>query len=416
MVIMADNKDSQPFLDTTSGEVAVFKAVAKARPAGAHRYFHLMAMRSLVFQESGKEVPIDDLTRKIGQYWNQAYFDDNEVDPDDVAEGTMDPDVAAPSLESSSSSKSASPPAETESETESHGPPRKKQRRDPSSSKDAEDEEIKQESDAATDDEDTKPLHNKLKRNGGSTAGEKFINYYIHPHFRVEFSLPHDFEPQMLERAKREDGPASPRGVSPSPATPIASRGGRKSTAGGGRGGRKSQAQQQQHQQQAKAEVESSSIDESKDDYGDVEMAESSLSPARSPKASALTATAKAAARKRSRTRSISGVAVASMSKGKTPLVSRLADSDSSLSEPEDGGDDDDSEEEDEEDGDEDGGEDSLASGATPAAEHTEDEAPSTTGMIPLMPPFCVSRRVPSFAEYSPQPLTPTYPLFHRLI
>lgn len=67
----------KPFLDTTAGEAAFFRAVAHARPAGAHRYFHMITARSMIRAETGQELAISELWTKLGQYFNLQYFDSN---------------------------------------------------------------------------------------------------------------------------------------------------------------------------------------------------------------------------------------------------------------------------------------------------------------------------------------------------
>jgi Chromatin modification-related protein EAF7 len=65
------------FLDDTLGELALFKAVAHARPAGAHRYFHIISIRQRIKETAGCEVSIEDLWKKIGSYWHLDAVESN---------------------------------------------------------------------------------------------------------------------------------------------------------------------------------------------------------------------------------------------------------------------------------------------------------------------------------------------------
>jgi MRG-binding protein len=74
---MVSAVSTSAFLDTVSGELAFFKGVAHARPAGAHRFFHVIAIRSTIRAETGQEVSIEDLWTKLGKYYDLQYFDSN---------------------------------------------------------------------------------------------------------------------------------------------------------------------------------------------------------------------------------------------------------------------------------------------------------------------------------------------------
>ncbi|KAF9517286.1 hypothetical protein BS47DRAFT_1390069 [Hydnum rufescens UP504] len=84
------------FLDATLGELALFKAVAHARPAGAHRYFHIISIRQRIKETAGSEVSIEDLWKKIGSYWHLDAVESNELLEGDI----NDPDVSSPPLPS----------------------------------------------------------------------------------------------------------------------------------------------------------------------------------------------------------------------------------------------------------------------------------------------------------------------------
>lgn len=271
------------------------------------------------------------------------------MDPNDVENESQDPDIAAPSLNSYTSAASDSEIVEADE------PPRKKQRQNPTDEFFA-----------------SSPLSSAADHKNGIDHGDhpkegKALNYHVHPHFRSEFVLPvREFHALMRQRALRTDDVVSSRGNSPelelvellyAPAT--------KATGRKGRPSRKAQ-------QAAKAE--GSIIADALDGYSDTsapaplatagneEDGERTGSPTRS----------KGGAVRRSRTRSVS---MAAKPKQQIPSFGG-ADSDSSLSEPDEGG-----EEGPRAEGEEQYEEaaESIFSIPTPA-EHTEDEAPSVQG------------------------------------
>jgi hypothetical protein len=277
------------------------------------------------------------------------------VDPNDVENESQDPDIAAPSLNSSASAASDSEAAEADE------PPRKKQRQNPTGEFSAS--------------PPLSPAPNKngteLKSGNDSPKEGKTLNYNLHPHFRSEFCLPmQEFHTLMHQRALKTDPVTSSGGNSPEPeSVELSYATVTKATGRKGRPPKKSQ-------QAAKAEesmivdVLGSNSEESAPALGPTagneDEAERTGSPARSPRA-------KGGAKRRGRTRSVSA---ATKPKQQPPPFGD-ADSDSSLSEPDEAG----AEElraEGEEQQDEEAVE-SIFSGATPA-EQTDDEAPSAQG------------------------------------
>lgn len=278
------------------------------------------------------------------------------MDPNDVQNESQDPDIAAPSLNSSASAASDSELAEADE------PPRKKQRQNLTGEFSA-----------------SSPLSPAPDKNGtelkssdsDSLKESKALNFNLHPHFRSEFCLPvPEFHTLMYQRALKTDPVISSGGNTPelelvelsyTTATKITGRKGRPP---------------KKAQQAAKAE-ESMVVDVLEDSSeesvhllgpttGNEDEVERTDSPVRSPKA-------KGSAKGHSRTRSLS---TAAKPKQQPPPFGD-ADTDSSLSEPDDGGE----EElrvEGEEHLDEEAVE-SIFSGATPV-EQTEDEAPSVQG------------------------------------
>ena len=61
---------SIPFLDTVEGEIAFFRSIMRARPIGLHRHFHVLSIRTVIHQDTGRYVSIDDLWEKLRGCYN----------------------------------------------------------------------------------------------------------------------------------------------------------------------------------------------------------------------------------------------------------------------------------------------------------------------------------------------------------
>ena len=61
---------SMPFLDTVEGEIAFFRSIMRARPIGLHRHFHVLSIRTVIHQDTGRYVSIDDLWEKLRSCYN----------------------------------------------------------------------------------------------------------------------------------------------------------------------------------------------------------------------------------------------------------------------------------------------------------------------------------------------------------
>lgn len=59
-----------PFLDTVEGEIAFFRSIMRARPIGLHRHFHVLSIRTVIHQDTGQYVSIDDLWEKLRSCYN----------------------------------------------------------------------------------------------------------------------------------------------------------------------------------------------------------------------------------------------------------------------------------------------------------------------------------------------------------
>ena len=61
---------STPFLDTVEGEIAFFRSLMRARPIGLHRHFHVLSIRTVIHQDTGRYVTIDDIWEKLQACYN----------------------------------------------------------------------------------------------------------------------------------------------------------------------------------------------------------------------------------------------------------------------------------------------------------------------------------------------------------
>jgi MRG-binding protein len=61
---------SLPFLDTVEGEIAFFRSIMRARPIGLHRHFHALSIRTVIHQDTGQYVSIDDVWEKLRSCYN----------------------------------------------------------------------------------------------------------------------------------------------------------------------------------------------------------------------------------------------------------------------------------------------------------------------------------------------------------
>ena len=59
-----------PFLDTVEGEIAFFRSIMRARPIGLHRHFHVLSIRTVIHQDTGQYVSIDDVWEKLRSCYN----------------------------------------------------------------------------------------------------------------------------------------------------------------------------------------------------------------------------------------------------------------------------------------------------------------------------------------------------------
>jgi hypothetical protein len=58
------------FLDTVEGEITFFRSVMKARPVGLHKYFHVLAIRNAIHNDTGHVVPVDSIWAKVKECYD----------------------------------------------------------------------------------------------------------------------------------------------------------------------------------------------------------------------------------------------------------------------------------------------------------------------------------------------------------
>ena len=61
----ADDQDTAELLKSAEGEISFFRAIMRARPIGIHRHFHMIAIQSTMFKDTGRLVPIEDIWKKV---------------------------------------------------------------------------------------------------------------------------------------------------------------------------------------------------------------------------------------------------------------------------------------------------------------------------------------------------------------
>ncbi len=61
----SDTPSDEPFLDTVQGEVVLFHAIARARPIGINRHFHVMAIWLAIQKETQQRISIDEIWSKL---------------------------------------------------------------------------------------------------------------------------------------------------------------------------------------------------------------------------------------------------------------------------------------------------------------------------------------------------------------
>lgn len=64
------------FLNSVEGEIALFRALAQARPVGKHKHFHVLTILQSIRQETGRNVTDQALWEKLQSLYDLDYLDD----------------------------------------------------------------------------------------------------------------------------------------------------------------------------------------------------------------------------------------------------------------------------------------------------------------------------------------------------
>lgn len=60
-----DPGSAKELLDSVEGEISLFRSVMKARPVGLHKHFHVLAIRTAIWNDIGRVVPIECIWEKL---------------------------------------------------------------------------------------------------------------------------------------------------------------------------------------------------------------------------------------------------------------------------------------------------------------------------------------------------------------
>ncbi|OCB88924.1 hypothetical protein A7U60_g3879 [Sanghuangporus baumii] len=95
-----DGGKSQNVLDTVEGEIHFFRSLMRARPVGVNRHFHVLNMQAAIEKGVKQTVPIEDIWRKLEEYYNlealeslEAEYEQNASTPED---SSTPPPAASP--------------------------------------------------------------------------------------------------------------------------------------------------------------------------------------------------------------------------------------------------------------------------------------------------------------------------------
>ena len=62
--------DSRNFLDTSEGEVSLFRSIMRTRPVGIHRHVHVLAIHNSIYRDTGFKVPMKDIWEKLNRMYD----------------------------------------------------------------------------------------------------------------------------------------------------------------------------------------------------------------------------------------------------------------------------------------------------------------------------------------------------------
>lgn len=60
-----DQDEATTLLQSVEGEISFFRSIMRARPIGIHRHFHVLAIQSSMYKDTGRMVHINDIWDKL---------------------------------------------------------------------------------------------------------------------------------------------------------------------------------------------------------------------------------------------------------------------------------------------------------------------------------------------------------------
>ncbi|KAH0832120.1 hypothetical protein J3R83DRAFT_13029 [Lanmaoa asiatica] len=85
IVIAMDNQTPDEFLDSVEGEISFFRSVMRARPVGAHKHFHVLAIRNAIHNDTGRVIPVESIWAKLKNCYDLEALENAETDGFDTS-------------------------------------------------------------------------------------------------------------------------------------------------------------------------------------------------------------------------------------------------------------------------------------------------------------------------------------------
>ncbi|KAF9644333.1 hypothetical protein BDM02DRAFT_3181585 [Thelephora ganbajun] len=85
------SSDSGDFLDSTEGEVSLFRSIMRTRPVGIHRHVHILAVHNSIYRDTGFKVSMKDIWAKLGRMYDLDVLEHSESTGEDPNSGTNSP-------------------------------------------------------------------------------------------------------------------------------------------------------------------------------------------------------------------------------------------------------------------------------------------------------------------------------------
>ncbi|KAG9315704.1 chromatin modification-related protein EAF7-domain-containing protein [Chiua virens] len=75
-----DNQTPEEFLDSVEGEISFFRSMMRARPVGTHKHFHVLAIRNIIHNDTGRSIPIENIWAKLRTCYDLEALEGAETD------------------------------------------------------------------------------------------------------------------------------------------------------------------------------------------------------------------------------------------------------------------------------------------------------------------------------------------------